>query len=132
MPCLDGSQSITLQALRGPMVLNVWGSWCYSCKTELPYFRDFYQSSLGKVQLVGVDVEEATIADARTFVVNQGMLWPSISDPDGRTRGHFGMGVPVTWFIAPDGSIKYKLIGPVHSAQELKDLTKKYLGIDIA
>ena len=81
VPCLDGSQSITLQALRGPMVLNVWGSWCYSCKTELPYFRDFYQSSLGKVQLVGVDVEEATIADARTFVVNQGSLMLGHSIP---------------------------------------------------
>ena len=30
LECLDGSAGITLEALRGPAIVNVWGSWCGS------------------------------------------------------------------------------------------------------
>jgi hypothetical protein len=41
------------------------------------------------------------------------------------------MGVPVTWFIAPDGKVKYKKIGIIKSEAELISLTEKHLGIKI-
>ena len=28
MPCLDGSEIINFHSIRGPIVVNVWGSWC--------------------------------------------------------------------------------------------------------
>ena len=36
MPCLDGSGSFNFHQLKGPMVINVWGSWCEGCKEEIP------------------------------------------------------------------------------------------------
>ena len=59
MDCLDRSEGAQLGALRGPMVINVWGSWCGPCKEEMPYLRSFYDKAKGKVALIGVDVEEA-------------------------------------------------------------------------
>ena len=85
----------------------------------------------GKVHLLGVDVEEAERSDGSRFIVSNGMTWPNLFDPDGRTRGFFGMGVPVTWFIDADGKVLYKKIGVFKSEAELRDLTKKYLSINV-
>ena len=68
LECLDGSAGITLEALRGPAVVNVWGSWCGPCKEEIPFFVDFYSKAKGKLTLLGIDVEEAKVSDGRHFV----------------------------------------------------------------
>jgi thiol-disulfide isomerase/thioredoxin len=131
MDCLDRSEGAQLGALRGPMVVNVWGSWCGPCKEEIPIFRSFYEKAKGKVALVGVDVEEANFDDGRRFVERNGIVWPNLYDPDGRSREYFGLGVPVTWFIAADGTVVGKKIGVVKNEIELITLTNKYLGVKL-
>ncbi len=129
--CLDGSSGVQLSALRGPMVVNVWGSWCAPCEDEIPIFRSFYKKAKGKIELVGVDVEEAKAQDGRDFVISHGMTWPNLIDTQGNSRGYFGMGVPVTWFIDADGKPAFKKIGVIKSEDELVQLTDKYLGVKI-
>lgn len=129
--CVDGSKSLALESLRGPMVVNVWGSWCASCLDEIPDFVGFYAKAKGKVSLVGVAVEESSPENSKRFIVNNGITWPNYYDRDSKSRGYFGMGVPVTWFIAPDGEVKYKKIGIIKSEAELISLTEKHLGIKI-
>ena len=131
MDCLDRTNGASLGALRGPMVVNVWGSWCGPCKEEMPYLRSFYDKAKGKVALIGVDVEEATFDDGRQFVERNGIVWPNLYDPDGRSRKYFGLGVPVTWFIAADGSVAGKKIGVLKNEIELITLTNKYLGVKL-
>ena len=131
MDCLDRSEGAQLGALRGPMVVNVWGSWCGPCKKEIPVLRAFHERAKDKVQLVGVDVEEANFDDGRTFVERNGITWPNLYDPDGRSREYFGLGVPVTWFIAADGSIAYKHVGIIKDLDEILALTEKHLGIQL-
>ena len=131
MDCLDRTTGARLGALRGPMILNVWGSWCGPCREEIPILRSFYEKAQGKVALVGVDVEEATFDDGRRFVERNGILWPNLYDPDGRSREYFGLGVPVTWFIAADGSVAGKKIGAFKDENELLELTNKYLGVKL-
>jgi thiol-disulfide isomerase/thioredoxin len=129
--CLDGTMGAQLNTLRGPMILNVWGSWCGPCKEEIPIFRSFYEKAKDKVSLVGIDVEESSIEDGRKFVEGNGIAWPNLYDPDGRSRAYFGLGVPVTWFIAVDGSVAGKKIGAFKNEIELITLTKKYLGVKL-
>ena len=100
--CVDGSKGLALESLRGPMVVNVWGSWCASCLDEIPDFVSFYAKAKGKVALVGVAVEESSPENSKDFIINNGITWPNYYDRDSKSRGYFGMGVPVTWFIAPD------------------------------
>lgn len=130
--CLDGSEGVNLGALRGPMIINVWGSWCAPCLDEIPEFRSFYAKAQGKIALIGVDVEEANPEDGRAFVIAQGITWPNFYDRENKSRGYFGMGVPVTWFIGEDGKVLYKKIGVISSEAELIDLTHKYLGVHIS
>ena len=126
--CLDGSTGIDVRNIKGPAVINVWGSWCGPCKEEIPYFVEFYETLDPSIQLIGVDVEEASIEDGRSFVIENGITWPNLFDRDGSTDTFFGMGVPVTWFIGEDGKVLYKKIGVINSADELRELSEKYLG----
>ena len=129
MDCLDQSEGAQLGALRGPMVVNVWGSWCGPCKKEMPVLRAFHDKAKDKLQLIDVDVEEANPEDGQKFVERNGITWPNLYDPDGRSREYFGMGVPVTWFIAADGSVAHKHIGIINDLDEILTLTEKHLGI---
>lgn len=131
-PCLDGKSKIHFSQMRGPMIVNVWGSWCAPCKDEIPIIRSFYSKNASRVALVGVDVEEAKKTDGSDFVVANGMTWPVLVDPDGRSRGFFGMGVPVTWFIDANGTVVHKKIGVLNSEQELRDLASKYLNLTLS
>jgi hypothetical protein len=97
----------------------------------MPILRSFYEKAQGKLTLVGVDVEEASIEDGRKFVENNGITWPNLYDAEGKSRTYFGMGVPVTWFIAADGSVAYKHIGVLKSEIELISMTSKYLGVKL-
>ena len=131
LECLDGSPGITLEALRGPAVVNVWGSWCGPCKEEMPLFVEFYSKAKDKLTLLGIDVEEAQVSDGRHFVETRGITWPNLYDPDGRTASSLGMGVPITYFVDAQGATVYKKIGVITSVQELEALTEKYLRIKI-
>ena len=129
--CVDGSKGLALESLRGPMIVNVWGSWCASCLDEIPDFVSFYAKAKEKVALVGVAVEESSPENSKRFIINNGITWPNYYDRDSKSRGYFGMGVPVTWFIDTNGKVQYKKIGIVKSEAELIELTEKYLGIKI-
>jgi thiol-disulfide isomerase/thioredoxin len=131
LDCLDGTDGASINGIKGPAIINVWGSWCGPCKEEMPILRSFYEKAQGKLALIGVDVEEASIEDGREFVENYGITWPNLYDADGKSRAYFGMGVPVTWFIAADGNVAYKHIGVIKSEKELISMTSKYLGVKL-
>jgi cytochrome c biogenesis protein CcmG/thiol:disulfide interchange protein DsbE len=129
--CLTGSEQISVESLRGPLIVNVWGSWCGPCTDEIPLFVDFNQRTNGKVKLLGIAVEEAKPEDAKDFIIANGVTWPNLYDAKGITRAAFGMGVPVTWFIDQQGTVVYKHVGVIKSTDELIDLTNKYLKAEI-
>jgi hypothetical protein len=97
----------------------------------MPVLRAFHERAKDKVHLVGVDVEEASPEAGRTFVEQNGITWPNLYDPDGRSRQYFGLGVPVTWFIAADGSVAHKHIGIINDLDEILTLTEKHLGVKL-
>jgi len=109
--------------------VNVFGSWCEPCNQEIPHFLDL--QALHKVSIVGIDVEETGMQAGRNFVVKKGMSWPILFDTNGATRGIFGLGVPVTWFIDAQGKVAYKQIGVITSTAELKAEVRKYLKIKV-
>jgi len=131
LPCLEENglttEKYALSSIKGPFIINVWGSWCTACTEELPFFVELNKTKA--VQVIGLDVEEAKASDAIAFAKNHQMEWPQIHDPNGATRGVFGMGVPVTWFVDKNGHVTFKKVGQIHSLAELKDLLQTHLGI---
>ncbi len=94
--------------------------------------RSFYAKNQSQVHIVGVDVEEAMKSDGVDFVIANGMTWPIVVDADGRSRGFFGMGVPVTWFIDKNGTVVHKKIGVLSSETELREMAIKYLHLTLS
>jgi len=134
MPCLDGEVSINFHQLKGPMVINVWGSWCEGCKEEMPYFVDLYKTKefeSGQIQLLGVNVEESSTDDAIQYIKKSGMSWPHLEDLDGISKPIFGPGVPVTWFVNEAGENVGTKIGAYTNKDQLFEQVKKAFGIKL-
>ena len=132
MPCLDGSGSFNFHQLKGPMVINVWGSWCEGCKEEMPYFIDLFETTAfesGQVQLLGINVEESSKEDAVEYIKQSGMSWPHLEDLDGISKSIFGPGVPVTWFINKEGENVATKIGAYTNKKQLFEQVEKVFGI---
>jgi len=129
VPCIDSGPGIVMESLRGPVVVNVWGSWCAPCRAEMPHLVALAKTK--KINIVGVDVEEKNREAGKTFMLSHGMTWPVLYDPDGRTKMLYGLGVPVTFYINAKGEVAYRHIGIIESDKILFDEVKKYLGIDL-
>ena len=94
-------------------LLNVWASWCVSCREEHPVLVDFAKTKAGaadRPRLQGQARRRATLAGQRFG--NPYDL--SVVDADGRVGIDYGVyGVPETYVIDKAGTIRFKQIGPV-------------------
>jgi thiol-disulfide isomerase/thioredoxin len=134
MGCLDGSGEIDFHQLKGPLLINVWGSWCEGCKQEMPYFVELYQSPLfvsGQIQMLGVNVEEKSKEDAIDYIQKSGMSWPNLEDTSGISKSIFGPGVPVTWFIDENGKTIDTKIGAYTNKKQLFNQVEKAFGVKL-
>lgn len=79
------------------VVLNVWGQWCGPCRGEADDLEEVYENTkdLG-VQFLGINVRDHTKNKAQDFVVNYGVTYPSIYDPEMRTLLTLGKNYPTS------------------------------------
>jgi thiol-disulfide isomerase/thioredoxin len=134
MGCLDGSGEINFHQIKGPLLINVWGSWCEGCKQEMPYFVELYQSPLfvsGQIQMLGVNVEEKSKEDAIDYIQKSGMSWPNLEDISGISKSIFGPGVPVPWFIDENGKNIETKIGAYTNKKQLFNQVEKAFGVKL-
>ena len=132
--CLDGSGTINFFSIKGPIVVNVWGSWCEGCRQEMPYFVELYQNELfknGEIKLLGVDIEESSRQVGINFIKAYGMSWPHLEDLAGKTKILFGPGAPVTWFIDKYGQVVNKHIGAYTDRDQLFTQVEKAFGVKL-
>ena len=119
----DASQNFNPGQMKGTAwVLNVWASWCVSCRAEHEVLKDLVARN--PVPLVGLNYKDE-IADAQTWLRRLGDPYAlSIVDADGQVGIDWGVyGVPETFLIDHEGVIRYKHVGPV----DTKDVDEKIL-----
>ena len=93
-------------------VVNVWASWCVPCHDEVPFLEQLSKDK--RIQLVGINYKDAP-DNARRFLNRYGNPFAAAGvDENGRTSIDWGVyGVPETYVIGRDGSIAFKLVGPI-------------------
>jgi cytochrome c biogenesis protein CcmG/thiol:disulfide interchange protein DsbE len=93
-------------------LLNVWASWCVSCREEHPVLVEFSKRNI--VPVYGLNYKDDR-KDALAWLAKLGNPYTmSIMDRDGRIGIDYGVyGVPETYVIDKQGVIRYKQIGPV-------------------
>ena len=113
LPRLGQEARFSPAEMRGKVwLLNVWASWCVSCRDEHPVLVEF--AKMKRVPLVGLNYKDPR-DDALKWLARFGDPYDfSAVDSDGRIGIDYGVyGVPETYVIDRAGVIRYKQIGPV-------------------
>ena len=110
---LDG-ETVRLSEYRGRVVLiNDFASWCGPCLAETPHLVDVFNANAGEVVFIGLNMQEAEQA-VITYRDDFDVTYPLVLDPDGRlTEIYKPIGLPTSWFIDPDGVVRYVHAGPM-------------------
>lgn len=128
---LDG-ETPRLADLRGQVVvLNFWATWCEPCKEEMPLFQELSETGAAAGEpftIVGMGVRaKDTVEDVTAFTRSLGITYPIAYDSGGESpligpvETAFGRAdfLPLTFIIAPDGTISHVQVGPYREAEEL-------------
>lgn len=93
-------------------VVNVWASWCAPCRTEHALLMRLART--GGMRLVGVDYKDGA-ENGRRFLERYGNPFAAVgADASGRTAIDWGVyGVPETFVVGPDGTVRAKHVGPL-------------------
>src|SRR3990172_9402414 len=99
--------------MRGKVwLLNVWASWCVSCREEHPVLVDLAKS--GVVPIVGLNYKDERSDGLRWLRQFGDPYQLSVYDREGMVGIDYGVyGVPETFLIDKTGIIRYKRIGVV-------------------
>ncbi|WP_135209984.1 DsbE family thiol:disulfide interchange protein [Vitreimonas flagellata] len=109
---LDGGAMLTSDEMAGrAYVINMFASWCTPCRAEHPQLMALRERG---VEIVGVAYKDQPEASAR-FLQELGDPFRVVAlDPDGRFGIELGIaGVPETFVIGPDGTIRAAYRGPL-------------------
>lgn len=111
LPALDGPP-IDAATLAGKVsLLNVWATWCYSCRVEHPYLLQL--ASQG-ITIYGLNYKDDPEKAERWLA--------ELGDPYTRTivdrEGTFGLdlgvyGAPETYVVGSDGTVLFRHVGVV-------------------
>ena len=104
----------TTERLKGrAVVLNFWATWCPPCKEELPSLQTLHEIGGGDPVVIGINVRE-TASHVRRYLASTGMNFPVVLDPQAELAKRFGItAFPTTLLIAPDGKIRWRVVGEV-------------------
>ncbi len=116
----EENKTIATEDMRGKVwLLNVWASWCVTCREEHPLLVEFARQNL--VSIYGLNYKDKR-EDAIAWLAERGNPYiVTAHDLSGNVGIDYGVyGVPETFVIDKMGIIRYKQIGPV-TAEALRD-----------
>ncbi len=115
LPALDNPGRIvtTEEFLGKPWMLNVWATWCVSCRAEHRVLVDMSRHT--DIPVVGLDYKDDAEA-AKQWLRQLGNPYVVTAfDEKGRIAIDWGVyGTPETYLIDKKGIIRYKQIGPIN------------------
>lgn len=109
----DATKSIAPEDMRGKVwLLNVWASWCVSCREEHPVLMEFSRQQI--VPMIGLNYKDNRMDALKQLSVEGNPYQLSAFDDSGRVGIDYGVyGVPETFVIDKAGVIRYKFVGPI-------------------
>jgi len=129
------TRPVELSTLRGPMVINLWGSYCGPCRREMPILQDFHEQHGDDVEVVGIDYQDPLADEAARLVEETGVTYRLLSDVDGEVNSADPfpniMGLPFLALVDEDGNVAYMEYGEIESVDELERLVDEQLGVDV-
>ena len=76
-------QVISTAQLRGKVVIvNFWATWCPPCQEEIPEMMELQKEFQGKLQIVGVSMDDGPPQGVKDFADKIGMNYPIVMGSD--------------------------------------------------
>jgi len=107
---LDEQRLVTQDEFKGQVsLLNVWATWCISCRVEHPYLVQLAENG---IPVYGVNYKDDTVKAKQWLEDLENPYILSVVDSDGRLGIDLGVfGAPETYVIDQRGVIRYKHVG---------------------
>lgn len=112
LSAVEGGETISQDDLKGkPALVNVWATWCVSCRVEHPVLNKLAQ--LG-VTIHGVNYKDENAAAQKWLTEFHDPYQLNIDDAHGSLGLDLGVyGAPETFLIDKDGIIRHKFVGVI-------------------
>ena len=127
---VDGGE-LDLADFRGRVVVaNVWWSQCGPCRREMPLLDDVVRDVGDDAALLGINIREVGVDNARTFLREVGVDFPSFYDPGSELLLAFSpetspRSIPSTAVLDREGRLAALVTGEIRSAVTLRDLVEQ-------
>jgi cytochrome c biogenesis protein CcmG, thiol:disulfide interchange protein DsbE len=132
LPCLGGGRDVRLAMLDGPLVINVWASYCAPCREELPVLQRLHEAAGDEVTVLGLDYEDPAPGAALQLAADAGVTFPSVADPDAQVRADLEViALPQTVFVDATGEVVAVERRKLTSLDLAVDLVRQHLDLDL-
>jgi peroxiredoxin len=97
-------------------VMNIWATWCTSCREEMSDLEALHQEFAPKgVRVLAVSVDATEPGRVRAFVKQEKLTFSVAHDPDGNVQQLYQVvGIPATYIVGKDGRLLWKSVGNMH------------------
>jgi cytochrome c biogenesis protein CcmG/thiol:disulfide interchange protein DsbE len=99
-------------AEHGPLLLNIWASWCVACRREHPLLLELARRH--KIRVYGLNYRDNRENALRWLAYYGDPYQASAWDAAGTVATDYGVsGIPETFVLDGQGVIRYKHAGPL-------------------
>ena len=133
-PAVDGDD-LDLSDYRGKVVVaNVWWSGCGPCRQEMPLLVDVVDDVGADAVLLGINVREVGIDNARSYMRTTGVDFPSFYDPGSEVLLEFHslkpQAIPSTAILDRQGRLAALVTGEIKAPATLRDVIEEVVAED--
>jgi len=112
LAALDG-KPLTLAALQGKVIfLNFWATWCGPCRAEVPDLIALQDRYKGRLQIIGLNVDDDDSAEIQKYVDETGINYPvAMTSNDVRILYGGIPALPTSFILDTEGRVVQKHVG---------------------
>jgi thiol-disulfide isomerase/thioredoxin len=131
----DSDEKVDLSTLKGPLVVNLWASWCGPCQRELPLLEAFEKAHGDQVAMLGINHLETMPEKAEKLIADSGVTYELLSDVEGEVSDSPPfpdiLGLPFLALVDADGVVVHMEFTEIESVAELEDLVETHLDVTL-
>jgi cytochrome c biogenesis protein CcmG/thiol:disulfide interchange protein DsbE len=110
---LNGDSLIVGDSARAATLVNVWATWCTSCREEFSALEHLQKEfGANSFEIAAISVDQGTDLKVRKFAAAQGSTFRIAHDADSRITSEYGVvGLPTSFLLDKTGHVRWAFTG---------------------